>query len=439
MGYAILLILLAATAVGALRKPAIGAYAYFLMSIMAPQSIWFWVFEGIPAFSMVAGVTILALIFSIVFRKLDLSIYNTKQNYLLIIFWAMFNLSDMFSPIGDFTALTGAELVLDTFNIIVLMYFVTLPLLYSEQAIRNMMFVFIGMIAYYVYWANMQYFTYNFKQFGHNGRLHGPIYGPYRDQNVFATIFTVGMPFLLFGLFYFKQTLLRVFLGIVLLFLWHSTFLTGSRGGLLSLGLATLIAYPLLKSRALGFLLICGFVVAVIFQGGQLLERATNTIDIAQSGTEERIDPRLQSWEVGINLIQKFPLLGVGVQRFQQATRVYFPDRPAYVAHNTFLNFAANSGLVNGLIYLYFYWLQFKRFRDIRRYERDPKSFFCFANNSIMVSLTGFYIGAMFLDLIVFESYYFLLLMGLLLHQVYFKKYRPQQLASVDNATPRPA
>jgi O-antigen ligase len=164
---------------------------------------------------------------------------------------------------------------------------------------------------------------------------------------------------------------------------------------------------------------VCGLVAAVIYQGGQLLTRTTETIDTANSQAEAAIDPRVQSWKTGFSLIQKHPILGVGVQRFQAATQIYYPERPAYVAHNTFLNFAANTGLLNGIIYLAFYWLQIKRFKKIRKSEVDPKSTISYVNNSTMVALTGFYFGSMFLDLIIYEPFYFLLLLGLLTEHVH--------------------
>jgi O-antigen ligase len=392
------------------------------MSVMAPQYIWFWVFDGVPAFTIAAGTVLAIFLLQAATQKLDFSIYKYKQNLLLAVFWIMFNLSDLFSPIGSFRTATSSELVLHNFNIIVLMYFVSLPLINTEKALRVLALLFAGLILYYVYWSNDQYFSWNMRQFSW-GRLMGPFHSPYQDENKFSMLFVTGMPFLLFGVFYFRSLLLRGLFGLGLLFLWHSIILTGSRGALVAVGVATILSYFLIKSRAFGFLLIFGLVAAVIYQGGQLLTRTTDTIDVANTQTEEEnIDPRIQSWEVGIGIIKKHPILGVGVQRFQEATRVYYPGVVPYVAHNTFLNFAANTGLINGIIYLAFYWLQYKRFRRIRKTEVDPHSTMSYLNNSIMIAFTGFYTGSMFLDLIIYEPFYFLLLTGLLMEHLYNKK-----------------
>jgi len=385
---------------------------------MAPQFIWFWIFDGVNAFTIVAGTAIVVFMWQTLNKKLDFSIYRHKQNLFLVIFWIMFNLSDYFSPIGVFRTATSSELVLYIFNIIILMYFISLPLIATERALRVLALLFAGLILYYVYWSNIQYFELNMRQFN-QGRLMGPLKSPYSDENKFAMLFVTGMPFLLFGIFYFKSLIMRGLFGLGLLFLWHSIILTGSRGALVAIGLATLTSYLLIKSRVFGVLLVLGLITAVIYQGGQLLTRTTDTIETANTQTETAVDPRVQSWKTGIGIVMRYPILGVGVQRFQEATRIFYPSRPAYVAHNTFLNFAANSGLLNGIIYLSFYWLQFKRFRRIRKSEVDPKSTMSYINNSTMVALTGFYVGSMFLDLVIFEPFYFLLLLGVLTEHIH--------------------
>jgi O-antigen ligase len=421
MGIVVLYLLLLTTVVRSFKYQETAVYAYFLMSIMAPQYIWFWVFDGVSAFKIAAGTAILVFMWQTLNKKLDFSVYRYKQNLFIVIFWIMFNLSDYFSPIGSFKTATSSILVLDIFNTIFIMYFISLPLITTERQLRVLALLFAGLILYYVYWSNTQYFEWNMRQFS-QGRLMGPLKSPYQDENKFGMLFVTGMPFLLFGIFYFKSLIMRGLFGLGLLFLWHSIILTSSRGALVAVAVATLVSYLLIKSRAFGLILVCGLVAAVIYQGGQLLTRTTETIDTANTQAEAQIDPRVQSWKTGLSLIQKHPILGVGVQRFQEATRIFYPERNPYVAHNTFLNFAANTGLLNGIIYLAFYWLQFKRFKRIRKSETDPNSTISYVNNSTMVALTGFYVGSMFLDLIIYEPFYFLLLLGLLTEHIHNKQ-----------------
>jgi O-antigen ligase len=418
------------TSIAALKYPQVGVFAYSIMSIMAPQYIWPWVFEGIPAFTIVAGSTLLAFGLALLFGKIDFSVYRHKQNVLLIILCVFFNLSDVFSPFQEYSSLTSADLVLNTFNTIILMYFVALPLVSKQEYLKIIFILFIGIIVYYVYWSNDAYFNFDPRRFGYGSRLYGPYKSPYRDQNVFAAIFVIGMPFLLFGFFYFKSIFVKGLLGFAGLFALHSVILTGSRGALVGISVVVIFSYFLIKSRGFGVLLIVGFIAAIMYQGGQLLDRTTNTIEVAQEESEASIDPRIQSWLVGIELIQKFPVLGVGVQRFQQATRVYFPQNHAYVAHNTFLNFAANTGIISGLIYLYFYLINFRNFRFAIKNGIEEEPLLDLFNKVFMTSLTGFYVCSMFLDLIIFEGFYFLLMLNLLKDHIFRKHLAEKKLKS---------
>ena len=52
MGIVVLYLLLVTTVVRSFKHQETAVYAYYLMSVMAPQYIWFWVFEGVKAFNI---------------------------------------------------------------------------------------------------------------------------------------------------------------------------------------------------------------------------------------------------------------------------------------------------------------------------------------------------------------------------------------------------
>ena len=422
LGFILLIVLLIVTSILALFRPQLGVFAYVIMSIMAPQYIWPWVFDGVPAFTIVAGATILAFGLALVSSKLDLSVYKHRQNILLLILWAWVHLSDLFTPFITYSAYTGASLVLNTFDTIFIMYFISLPLIVKKEHLQVICILFILMFSYYVYWSNDAYFNFDISRFGYNNRLSGPLRSPYQDENAFASFFVLGMPFLLFGITYFKQLWLKCFLAGVLLMSLHSIILTGSRGALVATAAVVIFSYFLIKNRSFRVILVVGFIAAIVYQGGQVLSRTTDTIDTAQHQTEQPIDPRVISWNIAVQLTKMYPVFGVGVQRFQEASRVNFPQYTARVAHNTFLCFTANTGLITGLIFLYFYYLHFKNFRFAIKNGIKDLPLLNYCNNAFMASLTGFYVCSIFLDLIIFEGFYFLLLISLVKDQL-FRRY----------------
>jgi O-antigen ligase len=59
---------------------------------------------------------------------------------------------------------------------------------------------------------------------------------------------------------------------------------------------------------------------------------------------------RLELWSDAIDLVQRRPLFGVGVGRFEQESPVARSDRDARRAHHEFLQMSAETGVVGGLL-----------------------------------------------------------------------------------------
>jgi len=422
LGYYIVLLCFAALSLCIFKKPWIAAVVYLAFGVMQPQYIWFWHFEGLEPSRTIAIITIIGWGSAVLNKKVDFTIYKKRQNLVLLTMWGMFHLSHLFSPFEIYSAGVRAETVLETLNTIMIMYFVTLGLIASETALKYMCISMGVLVAYYVYWSNDQYFSWNMAQFS-NGRLMGPRGSIYRDENVFSTIFMIGMPFILFSFFYIRKFVHKYSIIMVLPLLWHSLFLVGSRGAMIATIISTFIASRLIQSKIFDKVLLVGFVVALTTQGGSMLNRSTETVEQSQNTSETApLNPRLLSWQHGIELIKYYPLLGVGPQRFQEASRLYFPQDKPYVAHNAFLNFSANTGLLTGLLFIYLFWLAYKNYKFCVKNGIKKYPLLDYINKVCITSLIGFFVCALFLDLIVFEGFYFLLSLNLVKHHVFEKK-----------------
>ncbi len=406
------------------KSPWVAAISYLAFGVMQPQYIWFWHFDNLPVSpsKILAILAILACMTTMLNKKFDFEVYKNKQNIVLLIIWIMFHLSHLFSPFNIYQAGVNAEVVLDVLNTIMIMYFVTLGLITSETALKYMCILMGVLVSYYIYWANYQYLTYNWSQFN-MGRLMGPRGSIYKDENVFSTLFMIGMPFLLFSFFYIKKILFKYPIILMIPFLWHSLFLVGSRGAMLATLVATFIASRLIKSKIFDKILVVGFVLALITQGGSMLNRSSETVVQSQkTEATQPLNPRLVSWQHGLELIKYYPLLGVGPQRFQHASRLYFPQDIPHVAHNAFLNFAVNTGLLTGLLYLYLFWLALKNYKFCVQNNIEEYPLLDYINKVCLTSLIGFFVCALFLDLIVFEGFYFLLSLNLAKQHVFKQK-----------------
>ncbi|MBO1255019.1 O-antigen ligase family protein [Alteromonas sp. 5E99-2] len=445
-------LLLVVAAMAIVAAPWATVMLYFLNGIMQPSFVWPWEFPSFTFMSLskiLAILSILAWMKAVASKGVDFSIYNSPQNFAILIMWVLMHLSDILSPYPVYFAGVRAEIVLDAMNTIVIMYFIGLGILSDvrvyKKAFLGMSIMFAYISVYYVYWANDVYLDNNWSMF-FDGRLKSPPGTTIGDQNALSCLIVMGMPFVFLGYFYIKNFFLKWGSLAVLPLLWHSLFLFGSRGAMIALVCTTILCLQLLKPykakkknknglwpkepeektentdaenarfkslKLFKIAIMIGLVGAIATQGGAMLNRSTETIDVAKSDTEKPINPRIVSWNVGLSLIAKYPVFGVGPQRFQMASNRLFPGRSVHVAHNTFLNFAANTGLPVGLLFLFLFWTSYKNYTFCRNNGIANYPILEYVNIACSAALVGFFISALFLDMIIFEAFYFILALNL--------------------------
>jgi O-antigen ligase len=428
----LVLIAIAMSILLVISAPYVAAILYATVSLLQPHHVWFWAFEGISIFKISAGIAIVAWFFQMFRGLINWQVYNNGIFYGMVIICIIYYLSEFFSPFPNYSSMVGSTIVVEVYTSILIMAFVTLGLINNQTALKYLVWTLIGATLYYTFWSNSAYFENNWAQFTSN-RLNGPFGSPYRDGNIFSVLFVIGIPFVIFAIYNVDKKWQKLIFLFSIPFIWHALILCASRGALLSAGVSTLVVAWMIKSKGFNMILLAGIAIFIVDQGGEILSRTTDTIQRVGVSSEEPLNPRFLSWQAGVQLIQKHPLLGVGPQRFLEASHFYFPGKTPHVAHNTFLNFAANIGLTAGIIYLSFFWVSRKMYKwNKKALEKYPSKFHTYVNKSSICSLIGFFVGAMFLDLIIFEPFYFLLLIIILNHVLLKQKVA---LASADVET----
>jgi O-antigen ligase len=242
----------------------------------------------------------------------------------------------------------------------------------------------------------------------YNGRLGGP--GLYEDENVFSVLFITSIPFMYFLAAELKNKVPKLILLMCIPLAWHAIFLIGSRGALISLLVITLVMAFRSKSKTFGYIVLSGLLVAVVIYGGSIYERSTNTIEMAKvEDSEKPLNPRLVTWAAGWEMIKDNPLLGVGITQYQAAGILYIEGR-VQVAHNTLIQISTEAGIFAGLIYLWFFYNFYKTHRYI--ISKSENSLNVNVANGLYVSSIGFFICAIFLNFMIPEMLYFLLLLN---------------------------
>ena len=429
MGKLLLACLTFCAAVSALSRPWIGVTSYYLLAILGPQYIWWWNFQGFRVSLIVA----LSVIAGVGWQYLKGS-YNTnfifnKQSLWMVILWLCIINSYFMGPYVSMVSSAGlgpAELLSIT-NIMFLFYFISTLEMNEIRKLRYLVIVFVVSTIYLIYWANNQYFSQNWSQFN-MGRLMGPASldggSIYRDENVFAMLFVCGSPFIYYLGWELKKNWLRWGLWLTIPLGWHAIFLTGSRGGLVGIG-AIILSIVLLSQRKLLVLpLVIIFLLFYQWQAGDVMhKRSGNIVNIEG---ESSASNRVTAWKGGLRMILNHPISGVGLGSFATALPAFIESTPR-VAHNTLVQFTAESGVGAGLAYLFLVLLFFKQSIYIRRCthftgmnEQDKQ--IALYNNANTSSFAGLSICGLFLSLNINETFFVLLLFNNGLYQICFKR-----------------
>ena len=409
MEYLLLFITLI-TCITSIMKPWVGVIAYYILGIYSPKSFWPWIFQDSRISMFVAVATILGIFIAIIQKKIDFNLLNNKQTKALLFLCLIVNISHFMSPFyGVYVGQTipPAE-ALAIFNKTILFYCISTLLINDNRKLMYVIGVLLFTGVMYAFWSNKVYFTGEMWKFTDNGRLKGP--GLYSDENVFSLLFIVSIPFMYFISSSAKNLVLKLSLLACIPLAWHALFLIGSRGAMISLLIITLLLAFRSHSKAFGYIVMAGLLVAIVNYGGAIYERSTNTVEVAQTaGRDKPLNPRLVTWAAGWEMIKDYPLLGVGIEHYQTAGIAYIEGR-VQVAHNTLIQFTSQAGVIAGLIYLWFFVNFYKNAKYIRIQSKND--FNINVSNGLYISSVGFFICAIFLNLMITEMLYFLLLLN---------------------------
>ncbi len=418
MGKIFLFLLLIVNGFYSLINPWFGVTVGYFFNILGPQYIWWWHFQGLRPFYLIAVPTIVGFILSSFRGVLFFDIIKNKLVLFSIIYFFFVFLSYFFGPFVD---VYNDWRFYDAYQVFISMikvfcfYFIGLLCINDRRKLKIFAFVLPLSAFYLTYWANMQYLSGKFFV-----RLGGPIDiaggGIYRDENTFAMLFVVAIPFFFYLGWYFRRFLLRWSSWLIIPFSWHAIFLTASRGGLVGAALVSLVSAFRSPKKIIGVMLIPAFIVAYVWQGGSILKGRAKTIQTYKEESSART--RLEAWDAGFRMIMAHPFTGVGVASFGQAFP-YFSDKKPRVAHNTFVQITAESGIFAGISYILFmFYCVWGLYKSRDKFEVG--SFEYYLCDAVLVSLCGFLVCSLFLTLNGFEIQFYLAILANSL--IYFAK-----------------
>jgi O-antigen ligase len=414
MGKVIVMGLIAIVSLFSFAFPWLGAVAGYTFTALAPQDIWYWDFTGFrPEFWML-GATGIGFIIGVVTHRINLETIKNRRNLFLFILLIGCIVSYYFGPfthVGGPYRFTNSTYRLDNLYKIFILFLIASACIDRESRLKVLYGVLVFSGIYMTYWAHHQY------AIGHyDGRLNGPAAadgaGMYVDQNSFAMLFVVLSPFIWYwGAI--QRSAWKWVIWLIIPFCWRAIFLTASRGGLLGLGITLVVIVLRANRRILGLLLLPAFLFVFFVHGGAImLRRADRITNYHQQGSAA---DRLESWRAALRMIAAHPVTGVGLASYGPAFP-HFSNKQPREAHDTFLQIAADNGLITGVMYLLVVIGSLTALwkNGIRLKKRDPEfihSFLYAANEATLAAFSGLAVCSIFLSLQDFEIFYCLVVM----------------------------
>ncbi len=391
---------------------------YYLFAVLQPQAIWWWAFGSLRASLIAALAAIMGFAVSF-FKNPDFSAWKHKEVFCFIALWLWVGLSILAGGLPcQFVggANVNAYWLITELSKIFLMALICMYLIDTPNKVLYLTIVLLVSLIYLIYWGNMQYLT---GAIWRNplGRLNGPCSfithsGVYVEENCFGMFFVVLMPFLYYFILLLKNKWIRLFLLLWIPLGWSAIFLTASRGALLGLGFTILHVIMRFKKKFIGALLLGALLIFFIWQGGNVMKNRADTLDNPESAGRLR----LTSWQLAIDMMQDYPLFGVGLGNFMKARRLYGNDR-RLIAMNTPLQFGAECGIP---AMLFFMGMMFFAVRDLSKLSNivDKDNILYPIILATEGALWGFMVCGFFLSANLFEPFYLFIAMTVALKNI---------------------
>lgn len=193
-------------------------------------------------------------------------------------------------------------------------------------------------------------------------------FGSEIEENYTGALLAFNFVLGMFLLFYISQNILKIiFIIISQIIILLSICLTGSRAALIAviLGTSWTVLSYLFKSKSniLKKIIVILFVISVIiyvavnakkilpdFLYNRMFGNGLQGLD--DNSNSERIE----LWKFALSNYIYHPLLGYGVGNFSYYVHNHFGRHSVVVAHNTYIDFLIDSGLIGFLLYMYLFY-----------------------------------------------------------------------------------
>lgn len=203
-----------------------------------------------------------------------------------------------------------------------------------------------------------------------------------------------------------------------------------SRGGFIGLMVAAVFVVLRSKRRGRNLIVVSlGLLVVLVFSPSSPIQRLLHptTSDV------ESTDTRLELWHAGWKMVKTHPIMGVGLGNFKAEVASYAtPGLDLdFIAHNTYVEMAAELGVPGLLMFLAIIFLTFLSLgRSRRRALRNNSDLIYRVASGLQAGLVGFCISILFLSAAFLKLFWFAVFISACLPGLLALAQRQQQAAA---------
>ncbi|MDH5412843.1 MAG: putative O-glycosylation ligase, exosortase A system-associated, partial [Flavobacteriaceae bacterium] len=333
-------------------RPHLGVLVWSWLGYMNPHRMTFGFAHSFPFVAIVAGITLISLMFSK--EKKSLPINGITITWIIFVLWCVFTYFFAMNP-------SGAAIELDRMIKIQVMILCTLLLFNSKERLIQLTWVISLSIGFYgIKGGVFALLT------GFNYRIWGPR-GFISGNNELALALLMIIP-----LFYFLFTVttnkhIKRLLLLFMMLCLFSVISSYSRGAFLGLAVMSFFLWLGMKKKVLvASIVVCFIALGYSFIPDKWFDRMNTIENYEDDGSANQ---RLNSWGFAINLANDNPIMGGGFRTFtHEAYQLYgpIPDM-VYDAHSIYFEVLAEQGYVGLVLFLTLWILVFHKAHTIKR------------------------------------------------------------------------
>ncbi len=377
---------------------------YLFLEYVRPLTIY-------PAIDVIPFTRIILILTLLIFLlRGNVTLVKNPLNSLLILYFLVILLSSMLalSPSTAFGNITD-------FMAWMIIYFLIINIVNSE----NRFFIF--MFSFFLYSFKMSQFSlrnwvadgFRFMKIGSGGGV-----GWFNNSGEFGIQMVI---FFSLSLYFFwalkdywplsKKVGVLLFPSSALI----STVSSSSRGALLGLGGVLLVVILKSKHKFKGLLFICfASLTVLIFLPDQQIAR------FQTAGVDATSMNRIHLWRAGLDLIDRYPVLGVGYRNWLVALEKYHPDTIQQVCHNIFIECASElgcSGLIVFLLMIIFTFINNAQTRKLTSQGPTKNKFLFYMAHGLDGALVGYLVSGFFVTVLYYPFFWINLAMTVSLRE----------------------